>query len=143
MGALSILEQPKDQQWCTESLNKIIADINQRDGIHLTLHGGFTRQPKIISPANQALLDFAIEIGSCLGLQLQVKPTGGCCDSNNFAALGIANIDTLGVQGGAIHSEEEYLDVRSLITRAKLSAALMLTLAYLQAEGELPTWMKG
>ena len=71
MGALSTLEQPEDQQWCTESLNKIIADINQRDGIHLTVHGGFTRQPKIISPANQALLDFAIEIGSCLGLQLQ------------------------------------------------------------------------
>ena len=137
------LEQPEDQQWCTESLNKIIADINQRDGIRLTLHGGFTRQPKIISPANQALLDFAIEIGSCLSLQLQVKPTGGCCDGNNLAALGIANIDTLGVQGGAIHSEEEYLDLRSLIPRAKLSAALMLTLAYLQAEGKLPTWVRG
>ena len=60
-----------------------------------------------------------------------------------LAALGIANIDTLGVQGGAIHSEEEYLNVRSLIPRAKLSAALMLTLAYLQAEGELPTWVRG
>ena len=82
------------------------ASCHQRDGIHLTVHGGFTRQPKIISPANQALLDFAIEIGSCLGLQLQVKPTGGCCDGNNLAALGIANIDTLGVQGSAIHSEE-------------------------------------
>jgi glutamate carboxypeptidase len=41
----------------------------------------------------------------------------------------VPNIDTLGVQGGAIHSSDEYLCVDSLVPRAKLSALLLMQLA--------------
>ncbi|WP_299728732.1 hydrolase [uncultured Endozoicomonas sp.] len=137
------LEHPDDEQWCLDKLNDIIDGINTRDGIHLELHGGFTRKPKLLSPANEKLLALAQNLGAELGLSIDVKPTGGCCDGNNLASAGIPNIDTLGVQGGAIHSEQEYLKVNSLVPRAKLSAALLLTLAYRQANGDQLEWLRG
>ncbi|HEY5716979.1 MAG TPA: M20/M25/M40 family metallo-hydrolase, partial [Motiliproteus sp.] len=92
-------------------------------------HGGFGRKPKLLSAANLRLLELARDCGSELGMQLNWLPTGGCCDGNNLAAAGVPNIDTLGVQGGAIHSTDEYLKVASLVPRAKLSALLLLRLA--------------
>ena len=62
-------------------------------------------------------------------MPIQFMPTGGCCDGNNLAASGLPNIDTLGVQGGNIHSDKEYMRLASLSERAKLSALLMLRLA--------------
>ena len=135
------LEHPDDEQWCLQKLNEIIDDINQRDGIELELHGGFSRKPKLLSPANEQLLSLAQNLGHELGIPLEVKPTGGCCDGNNLASAGIPNIDTLGVQGGAIHSEQEYLKVKSLVPRAQLSAALLLTLAFNKANGDQLKWL--
>ncbi len=135
------LEHPDDEQWCLQKLNEIIDDINQRDGIELELHGGFSRKPKLLSPANEQLLSLAQNLGHELGIPLEVKPTGGCCDGNNLASAGIPNIDTLGVQGGAIHSEQEYLKVKSLVPRAQLSAALLLTLAFNKANGDQLEWL--
>ncbi|KEI70409.1 hydrolase [Endozoicomonas elysicola] len=137
------LEHPDDEQWCLKKLSKIIDTINQRDGIQLDLYGGFTRKPKVMSPANEQLLSLARSIGHELGVPLEIKPTGGCCDGNNLASAGIPNIDTLGVQGGAIHSEQEYLNVKSLVSRARLSAAILLTLAYNKANGDQLEWLTG
>lgn len=77
----------------------IVNEISSRNGIRLELHGGFSRKPKVLSPANQQLLELARQCGHALGLTIDVKPTGGCCDGNNLASAGIPNIDTLGVQG--------------------------------------------
>ena len=51
------------------------------------------------------------------------------CDGNNIAACGVPVVDTMGVRGGAIHSEEEYLIPESLGERAGLSALTILRLA--------------
>jgi glutamate carboxypeptidase len=51
------------------------------------------------------------------------------CDGNNIAACGVPVVDTMGVRGGKIHSEEEYLIVESLSERASLSAVTILRLA--------------
>ena len=136
------LEHPDDEQWCLQQLHQIIDNINQREGITLALHGGFTRKPKLLTSANQQLLELAQVFGRELGMDIQVKPTGGCCDGNNLAAAGIPNIDTLGVQGGAIHSDQEYLIVSSLVPRAKLSAALLLSLAYASHNKKDLGWLK-
>ena len=122
-------EQPDDENWCQAQLDQLLHSINQRDGISLTLHGGFGRQPKQLSDANLKLFELARECGQSLGLQLEWLPTGGCCDGNNLAAAGIPNIDTLGVHGGSIHSSDEYLKVHSLTQRAKLSALILMKLA--------------
>jgi glutamate carboxypeptidase len=51
------------------------------------------------------------------------------CDGNNIAACGVPVVDTMGARGGAIHSDQEYLLVGSLVERAQLSALTILRLA--------------
>ncbi|GGO87962.1 hypothetical protein GCM10011348_42330 [Marinobacterium nitratireducens] len=123
------LERARDEAWCLEQLDRLGAEINARDGISLQLHGGFGRKPKQLSAANQALFELARDCGADLGMTIDWKPTGGCCDGNNLAAAGIPNIDTLGVQGGKIHSSDEYMLVSSFTERAKLSALILMKLA--------------
>ncbi|NQZ32023.1 MAG: hydrolase [Oceanospirillaceae bacterium] len=123
------LEQPADEQWCLDNIQTILDEINQREGISIEMHGHFGRKPKLLSEANQKLFQLACDCGSELGLNLTWLPTGGCCDGNNLAEAGIPNIDTLGVQGGKIHSSDEYLKVKSLTVRAKLSAMMLMKLA--------------
>ncbi|MRI33483.1 acetylornithine deacetylase [Endozoicomonas sp. OPT23] len=136
------IENPEDEQWCLDQLQMIVNDINSRSGLKLELHGSFGRKPKVLTPANRKLFSLAQECGYALGMAIDVKPTGGCCDGNNLASAGIPNIDTLGVQGGNIHSDREYMKVSSLVPRAKLSAALLMTLAKNQAEGIGNDWLK-
>jgi glutamate carboxypeptidase len=51
------------------------------------------------------------------------------CDGNNIAACGVPVVDTMGVRGGAIHSDAEFLIVDSLAERAQLSALALLRVA--------------
>jgi glutamate carboxypeptidase len=123
------IEQPEDEAWCLEEIKQLIAEINSRDGIHIELQGGFGRKPKVLTPENLKLFELTRECGMELGTYLSWHATGGCCDGNNLASAGIPNIDTLGVKGGKIHSSDEYLNVKSLTERAKLSALLLMKLA--------------
>jgi glutamate carboxypeptidase len=123
------IERSDQQAWCEAQINSIVANINTRDGLSIELHGGFGRQPKQLSPANQQLCELVQSCGKSLGLSLEFLPTGGCCDGNNLAAAGLPNIDTLGVQGGKIHSADEYMHLSSLTTRSQLSALILLRLA--------------
>ena len=67
--------------------------------------------------------------GAVLGLGIARRDTGGFCDGNNIAAMGVPVIDTMGVRGGAIHSADEFLLIDSLAERAALSAVTILRLA--------------
>ena len=64
-----------------------------------------------------------------LGQPITRKASGGVCDGNNIAACGVPVVDTMGVRGGAIHSQDEYLIVSSLTERAALSARVIERLA--------------
>jgi glutamate carboxypeptidase len=123
------LSDPADESWCLAQLERLGAEINSRDGISLQLHGAFGRKPKRLTDANLALFELVRDCGEQLGMALEWKPTGGCCDGNNLAAAGVPNIDTLGVQGGKIHSSDEFMYVSSLTERAKLSALILMKLA--------------
>ncbi|MDB2384514.1 hydrolase [Endozoicomonas sp.] len=135
------IEQPEDEQWCLEQLQAMLNAINDREGIRIILHGGFGRKPKKLSPSNQQLFELVKACGKQLGMSLEIKPSGGCCDGNNLAAFGVPNIDTLGVQGGQIHSDEEYLKVSSLVPRAKLSALILMQLAFQASHNDI-NWLK-
>ncbi len=123
------LSEAQDSAWCMSQIEAVLEPIRHRDGIAVELHGGFTRPPKLLSDRNLALFELARECGAELGLELQWQATGGCCDGNNLAAAGVPNIDTLGVRGGSIHSDQEFMHIDSLSERAQLSALLLLRLA--------------
>ena len=123
------IERSDQQAWCESKIASILATVNAHDGITMELHGGFSRPPKVLSKANEALCELVQSCGRRLGLSLEFFPTGGCCDGNNLAAASLPNIDTLGVQGGKIHSPDEYMVLSSLTTRSQLSALILLRLA--------------
>jgi glutamate carboxypeptidase len=119
----------EDEAWLLETVQQLIETAGRQEGYALELRGGFTRPPKPVGAGTARLQQWLSGCGAELGLQLQFRPTGGCCDGNNLAALGLANVDNLGVVGGEIHSDREWMRVSSLAERAKLSAALLLKLA--------------
>lgn len=126
--------RPEQMTALSEKMDAIVTEQSEaEDGLSLELHGGFTRPPKIISAANQLFMDWAADCGQQLDLSLNFADTGGCCDGNNLAAAGLPNIDTLGVVGGHIHTDQEFMFISSLCERACLSFLLLERLA---REGE-------
>ena len=116
-------------QWATWEVERIFREAKARDGISGHLHGGFYRPPKPRNNAQQALFSAVAETGRALDLELEFVDTGGVCEGNNIFAAGVPNVDTLGVMGGRIHSNEEYVVMSSFVERASLSALLLNRLA--------------
>ena len=117
------------EDWVLGELKRLCAGIMGREGFDVVLHGGFGRKPKPMTPDTRRLFDLVADTGSRLGMSLAWGPTGGCCDGNNLAAAGLPNVDTLGVVGGSIHSDQEYMELDSLSSRGRLSTLLLLRLA--------------
>jgi len=101
----------------------------QGDGLDASLHGGFTRPAKPFNAAQTALFGKVKEVGGLLGQDIAWKPSGGVCEGNNLFAVGLPNVDTLGVRGGDIHSENEFAWPDSFAERAQLSALILMKLA--------------
>jgi glutamate carboxypeptidase len=118
----------KNEFWVREQLDKIINKLKRPD-YTLTIHGGFGRPVKRVCSGTERLFQRVQNLGKELGLSIDWKDSGGCCDGNNLAHHGLAVLDTLGVRGGNIHSSEEYILLDSLSERAALSALLLADLA--------------
>jgi len=127
-------ETAAGQQFIERSLRDVLRRVSDRDGFQAELHGGFHNPPKVADEATVNLLRLLAGCGRELGLSLDWQPSGGACDGNKLAAAGLTNVDSLGVRGGAIHSNREFLLLDSLAERAKLSALLLMKLA----AGEIP-----
>lgn len=118
-----------DETWVLEQLHKFVENLSNKDGYKAELHGHFTRKPKPMAPAVQAVFDLVQQCGRELGLTIGTKPSGGCCDGNNLWHHGLPNVDTLGVRGANIHSDKEVAYLDSFAERAQLSALLLMKLA--------------
>ncbi len=118
-----------DQVWITDKLAELVETANAEDGITAELTGGFTRPPKPMAPANALVFDWVKRAGNALGLDIKWKPSGGVCEGNNLWASGCPNVDTLGVRGGEIHSDREFVVLSSLAERARLSALILMKIA--------------
>lgn len=118
-----------DMAWAEAAVREALTIIEVEHDVAVALHGGFSRPPKPLDAQQLRLFELVRDCGSDLGQTLDWRDTGGVCDGNNLAAHGLAVVDTLGVRGGAIHSDQEFLIVRSLVERAQLSAVLLSRLA--------------
>ncbi|MCG8439956.1 MAG: hydrolase, partial [Pseudomonadales bacterium] len=119
----------EDKPWLMMQLKQLVSEFNQAGEYEVQLHGNFGRPAKTVSPHCHDLFETIRAIAKSMGLTLDWKDSGGCCDGNNLALSGIPVVDTLGVRGGNIHSSEEYLLVDSLVERAQLSSLLLMHLA--------------
>lgn len=100
-----------------------------QDDVPIALHDGVKSPPKPFDLSTQHLFAAFQDCGHALGHPLSWRATGGVCDGNKLAAAGLPTIDTLGVQGGALHSEDEYIDLPSLVEKSKLTALFLMRLA--------------
>ena len=118
-------------EWLEIEIGKVVVaePLIGEHGLRLSLHGGFTRPAKPFDPAQQRLFQAAREVGALIGQAIDWKPSGGVCEGNNLHAAGLPNIDTLGVRGGDIHSENEHAWPDSFVERASLSALMLIKLA--------------
>lgn len=115
--------------WATDQVTALLEKAQARDGISGHMHGGFYRPPKPRNEAQQKLFDAVADTGKAIGLELEFVDTGGVCEGNNIFAAGVPNVDTLGVMGGRIHSDEEYVIMSSFVERAQLSGLLLNRIA--------------
>ncbi len=130
IGRVNVRAKTLDQmKQATESLESLAATINQLDGISVEMSGDFTSPPKVLCEKAKAIQNRIEQCGEALEIPVSWRGTGGASDGNKFASSGLPNIDTLGPQGGNIHSSNEYLIVESLVPRAKLAALMLLSYA--------------
>ncbi|HSX20382.1 MAG TPA: hydrolase [Gammaproteobacteria bacterium] len=118
-----------DATWMQEELNAIVRAFKSVPDYKLELHGGFHRYPKELDPTTQHLYSIVKNVGKNLDLNITWEPSGGCSDGNNLAAVGLPNVDTLGVRGGKIHSEQEFMIIPSLVERAQLFTNILVYLS--------------
>lgn len=114
--------------WIEAAVREIAAEP-PFPGLTLDLHGGMTRAPKPMDASQSALFEAVRETGALLGQTIAWKPSGGVCEGNNLHAAGLPNIDTLGVLGGDIHSDQEFAWPASFVERARLSALILCKIA--------------
>lgn len=114
--------------WISETVRQIATEP-PFPGLTLDLHGGMTRAPKPMDASQTALFEAVKETGALLGQTIAWKPSGGVCEGNNLHAAGLPNIDTLGVLGGDIHSDQEFAWPASFVERAQLSALILCKIA--------------
>ena len=115
-------------EWIMEQIDRLAAPP-PFEGLSLHLHGGFTRPPKPMDAAQTELFEAVRRAGVLLNQSIAWKPSGGVCEGNNLHAAGLPNIDTLGVIGGDIHSDQEYAWPASFAERARLSALILCKIA--------------
>ncbi len=122
-------QTPELQAEAKVAISAILTEIERRHDVKVHMHGGFGRPPKPMDGPAERLFGLVRECGADLGQSIAWKATGGVCDGNNIAACGVPVVDTMGVRGGAIHSDQEYLILESLAERAALSALTLYRLA--------------
>lgn len=87
-------------------------------------YGGVLKREsvRIAKKKDVALFKKLQESGKELGMQVIGKKSAGVCDGNLLFEFGVPCLDTMGVVGGCLHSEQEYVELSSLMERSKLAA---------------------
>jgi glutamate carboxypeptidase len=106
------------------AVTSIVAEPAVR-GVIADLREAATHRPMEASPASKRLAQLAASIASELGFELHHAATGGASDANTTSAAGVPTLDGLGPIGGDDHSDDEWLDLSSVVPRTTLLAALI------------------
>jgi len=98
--------------------------------VKLKVTGGMNRPPFEKTAAIDALLRHAQALAREIGFALaDTMMTGGGSDGNFTAALGIATLDGLGIDGDGAHTEWEHGYISSIEPRTRLMRRLFETLS--------------
>ena len=100
--------------------------INARDGLKLTLKGGFNRPPKECLPAEEAVFPEWQRAARDVGVpEFTWVHGGGGSDGNFLTAGGLPNLDGIGPIGDNLHSDREFCRVETIAPRAQIVALFL------------------
>ena len=119
----------KNQTYFENKLQEIIDNISNITKCKIIKTGKITRPPKPLTKTQLQLFEFIKLCAKTINLDINWQPAGGVCDGNNLAECGLPVVDTLGVRGGLIHTDQEFIHLNSLTERSKLSAIILYNLA--------------
>lgn len=120
----------QDERAAKELESRLLALVTAVGALpRVILHHRWNRPAKPLTPGTQHLAETAARAASKLGQALPFTRTGGVCDGNILQHAGLPTIDTLGVRGGGLHTNDEWIEVASLVERSQLLAVLMLELS--------------
>jgi glutamate carboxypeptidase len=124
------LSMAKRQDDLDRGVSRMLDLSGQHDGVAFTVTRGVTRPVWEPDDRNRtmAVYETARAVARSLGLDLTHGSSGGGSDGNFTGAMGIPTLDGLGVAGNGYHTLEEYIDVQSLVDRARLMAGLLTSL---------------
>ena len=116
----------EDLDFFEKKVGKLVAAVSKDTGVEITFQGKISAPPKPLAGKTLEVFKHVQKCGRELGLDIRWEDSGGVCDGNRLQAAGLPTVDTLGVQGGNIHSDKEFLRVSSLIERTKLTALTLM-----------------
>jgi glutamate carboxypeptidase len=93
----------------------------------LEIKGGINRPPMQRTPNVVALFEHARSLAAELGFDLKDAQVGGGSDGNFTAALGVATLDGLGIDGAGAHAEHEHILIDDIPRRTALLTRLIQT----------------
>lgn len=123
------VEDAQQQADALARLDDVAERVRRDHDVTIDVHGAFLSPPKPLDAGMEILMRELETTGKDVGVEIGWQASGGVCDGNKLAAAGLPNIDTMGPQGGDIHSEREYLLTDSLVPRTQLCASLLMRYA--------------
>ncbi|MFD1708768.1 M20 family metallopeptidase [Siminovitchia sediminis] len=111
----------EDYREAEERIKKII-ETSYIEGTKAKLSGGVSFLPMEKHEGVAAMFELVKKAGEELGIDVTEERTKGAADAGVPASLGIPTICGMGPVGGKWHSEDEYMEIDSLIPRIQLLA---------------------
>ncbi|SFL96781.1 M20 family metallopeptidase [Methylobacterium pseudosasicola] len=112
---------PPDRDAAMSRIAAIVSDSTVPDTrAQLTIKGEFL--PLVQDDASRALFETYARVSAQHGARIAGEFAGGCADSGFTASVGCPTLCAVGPVGGKAHSPEEYLEVASLVSRARAIA---------------------
>jgi glutamate carboxypeptidase len=129
-GPLNIIPDHAEAGVNVRSYEDLEAELRKKaEAAGISLKRLSYRPPKPFDAKTEKLFTLLKECGSKLGMSINWRETGGVCDGNTFGAAGVPTIDTLGAEGGGMHTENEFVYLSSLSEKSKLTACFLKELA--------------
>lgn len=82
-------------------------------------------QPMVPDEGALALFETYRDAAASIGLTIDAEATGGCSDAGFTSSLGIPTLCGVGPVGGNTHTEDEYIERSSLVSRAQALALVI------------------
>jgi glutamate carboxypeptidase len=124
-----VLTMAKRQADLDRGVARILALAGHENGVRFDVARTVTRPVWEPDARTLALHGRAEELARRIGIPLPHRSAGGGSDGNFTGAMGVPTLDGLGVLGAGGHTLDEHLLVDSLITRGRLLAGLLASIA--------------